>query len=119
MTARRLVILSYAYDDARLIEGCANGITDAPGGHFVNVPRYELGAWARHDMPAQFGGQAGRRLHPRTHQPRWLTGEAGNLVRCQLEDPVAEVAVTDRRQEGLREAYAASGFIDRNGYFPR
>ena len=119
LTERWVVNLSYAYNDAKVIEAGANGITDAAGGRFVNVPRNKLGLWTRYELPALnsavgFGAdymderisRDGQRVKPYTvFDVSWKTQWRQWQVQANVKNVFDKV-------------YAASGFIERNGHFP-
>ena len=119
LTERWVVNLSYAYNDAKVIEAGTNGITDAAGGRFVNVPRNKLGLWTRYELPALnsaigFGAdymderisRDGQRVKPYTvFDISWKT----QWQQWQVQANVKNV---------FDKVYAASGFIERNGHFP-
>lgn len=119
LTAHWVLNLTYAYNDARVIEAGRNGITDAVGDRFANAPRNTLGLWTRHDLPSLdsavgFGveymddriSRDGQRVKPYTvFDLSWKT-------RWRQWDLQANV------KNVFDKVYAASGFIERNGHFP-
>ncbi|MCF5929843.1 TonB-dependent receptor, partial [Xanthomonas perforans] len=52
LTERWVLNLTYAYNDARVLDAGTNGITNASGDRFANAPRNTFGLWTRYDLPA-------------------------------------------------------------------
>ena len=119
LTEHWVLNLTYAYNDARVLDAGRNGITDAVGERFANAPRNTLGLWTRHDLPSLnsaigFGAEYmddrvsrdGQRVKPYTvFDLSWKT----HWQRWQFQANVKNV---------FDKVYAASGFIVRNGHFP-
>lgn len=51
LTERWVLNLTYAYNDARVLDAGTDGITNASGDRFANAPRNTFGLWTRYDLP--------------------------------------------------------------------
>jgi len=119
ITERWVLNLSYAYNDARVIDAGTGGITEAVGGRFANVPRNTLGLWTRYDIPAWnsalgFGADymgdrvslGGQRVKPYTvFDASWKT----QWQQWQFQANIKNL---------FDKVYASSGFVARSGHFP-
>ncbi len=111
--------VAYAYNDARVLDAGANGITNSVGDRFANAPRNKLGVWARRDFPGirsalGFGldytsermSLGGQRVKPYTiYDISWQTHWNNWKFQLNVKNLFDKV-------------YAASGFGVRQGHFP-
>lgn len=119
LTERWVFNLTYAYNDARVIDAGTNGITNASGDRFANAPRNTFGLWTRYDLPAwhsaiAFGADyvgervslEGQRVKPYAiYDISWQTQWDAWKLQINVKNLFDKV-------------YAVSGFNARGGHFP-
>ncbi|MEA5125210.1 TonB-dependent siderophore receptor [Xanthomonas floridensis] len=119
LTERWVLNLTYAYNDARVLDAGTNGITNASGDRFANAPRNTFGLWTRYDLPAwrsavAFGADyvgervslEGQRVKPSAiYDISWQTQWDAWKLQVNVKNLFDKV-------------YAVSGFNARGGHFP-
>ncbi|MBB3832225.1 iron complex outermembrane receptor protein [Xanthomonas arboricola] len=119
LTERWVLNLTYAYNDARVLDAGTNGITNASGDRFANAPRNTFGLWTRYDLPAwrsavAFGADyvgervslEGQRVKPYAiYDISWQTQWDAWKLQINVKNLFDKV-------------YAVSGFNARGGHFP-
>ncbi|PPU41922.1 TonB-dependent siderophore receptor [Xanthomonas arboricola] len=119
LTERWVLNLTYAYNDARVLDAGTNGITNASGDRFANAPRNTFGLWTRYDLPAwnsaiAFGADyvgervslEGQRVKPYAiFDISWQTQWDAWKLQVNVKNLFDKV-------------YAVSGFTERTGHFP-
>ncbi|WP_406948358.1 TonB-dependent siderophore receptor [Xanthomonas oryzae pv. oryzae] len=119
LTERWVLNLTYAYNDARVLDAGTNGITNASGNRFANAPRNTFGLWTRYDLPAwrsaiAFGADYvgervsldGQRVKPYAiYDISWQTHWDAWKLQINIKNLFDKV-------------YAVSGFNTRAGHFP-
>ncbi|MCM5638574.1 TonB-dependent receptor domain-containing protein, partial [Xanthomonas hortorum] len=119
LTERWVLNLTYAYNDARVLDAGTNGITNASGDRFANAPRNNFGLWTRYDLPAwksaiAFGADyvgervslEGQRVKPYAiFDISWQTQWDAWKLQVNVKNLFDKV-------------YAVSGFTERTGHFP-
>ncbi|WP_115553393.1 TonB-dependent siderophore receptor [Xanthomonas arboricola] len=119
LTQRWVLNLTYAYNDARVLDAGSDGITNASGDRFANAPRNTLGLWTRYDLPAwrsavAFGADYvgervsldGQRVKPYAiYDISWQTQWDAWKLQINVKNLFDKV-------------YAMSGFNARGGHFP-
>ncbi|EGD11378.1 TonB-dependent siderophore receptor [Xanthomonas vesicatoria ATCC 35937] len=119
LTQRWVLNLTYAYNDARVLDAGSDGITNASGDRFANAPRNTLGLWTRYDLPAwrsaiAFGADYvgervsldGQRVKPYAiYDISWQTQWDAWKLQINVKNLFDKV-------------YAVSGFNARGGHFP-
>ncbi|QRD68039.1 TonB-dependent receptor [Xanthomonas citri pv. citri] len=119
LTERWVLNLTYAYNDARVLDAGTNGITNASGDRFANAPRNTFGLWTRYDLPmwrsaiafgADYVGERvsldGQRVKPYAiYDISWQTQWDAWKLQINVKNLFDKV-------------YAASGFNTRAGHFP-
>ncbi|MCC8536942.1 TonB-dependent siderophore receptor [Xanthomonas axonopodis pv. poinsettiicola] len=119
LTERWVLNLTYAYNDARVLDAGTNGITNASGDRFTNAPRNTFGLWTRYDLPAwrsaiAFGADYvgervsldGQRVKPYAiYDISWQTQWDAWKLQVNVKNLFDKV-------------YAVSGFNARGGHFP-
>ncbi|MEA9587843.1 TonB-dependent receptor [Xanthomonas sp. WHRI 10064A] len=119
LTQRWVLNLTYAYNDAHVLDAGSDGITNASGDRFANAPRNTLGLWTRYDLPAwrsavAFGADYvgervsldGQRVKPYAiYDISWQTQWDAWKLQINVKNLFDKV-------------YAMSGFNARGGHFP-
>ncbi|KPL49776.1 ligand-gated channel [Xanthomonas axonopodis] len=119
LTERWVLNLTYAYNDARVLDAGTDGITNASGDRFANAPRNTFGLWTRYDLPmwrsaiafgADYVGERvsldGQRVKPYAiYDISWQTQWDAWKLQVNVKNLFDKV-------------YAASGFNTRAGHFP-
>ena len=119
LTERWVLNLTYACNDARVLDAGTNGITNASGDRFANAPRNTFGLWTRYDLRAwrsavAFGAAYvgervsldGQRVKPYAiYDISWQTQWNAWKLQINVKNLFDKV-------------YAVSGFNTRAGHFP-
>ncbi|HHZ56241.1 TonB-dependent receptor [Xanthomonas vasicola] len=119
LTERWVLNLTYAYNDARVLDAGTDGITNAAGDRFANAPRNTFGLWTRYDLPvwrsaiafgADYVGERvsldGQRVKPYAiYDISWQTQWDAWKLQINVKNLFDKV-------------YAVSGFNTRAGHFP-
>lgn len=119
LTERWVLNLTYAYNDARVLDAGTNGITNASGDRFANAPRNTFGLWTRYDLPmwrsaiafgADYVGERvsldGQRVKPYAiYDISWQTQWDAWKLQINVKNLFDKI-------------YAVSGFNTRAGHFP-
>lgn len=119
LTERWVLNLTYAYNDARVLDAGTNGITNASGDRFANAPRNTFGLWTRYELPAwnsavAFGADyVGERL---SLEGQRVKPYAIFDISWQTQWDAWKLQVNVKNL--FDKVYAASGFTERTGHFP-
>ncbi|AZR26150.1 TonB-dependent receptor [Xanthomonas vasicola pv. arecae] len=119
LTERWVLNLTYAYNDARVLDAGTDGITNAAGDRFANAPRNTFGLWTRYDLPvwrsaiafgADYVGERvsldGQRVKPYAiYDISWQTQWDAWKLQINVKNLFDKM-------------YAVSGFNTRAGHFP-
>ena len=119
LTERWVLNLTYAYNDARVLDAGTNGITNASGDRFANAPRNTFGLWTRYELPSwnsavAFGADyVGERL---SLEGQRVKPYAIFDISWQTQWDAWKLQVNVKNL--FDKVYAASGFTERTGHFP-